>query len=81
MPSAHTAAAVAYTVAASSAAPVIAVPVGALACAVSWSRLSTGRHFPTDVAAAAALGLMIGGTVAATRRAVAVPATSVPDRS
>jgi undecaprenyl-diphosphatase len=69
MPSAHTAAAVAYAVAASSAAPAIAVPVGALACAVGWSRLSTGRHFPTDVAAAVGLGLVIGTTVAAARRA------------
>ena len=70
MPSAHTAAAVAYAVAAGSAAPVIAVPVGALACAVGWSRLSTGRHFPTDVAAAVGLGLVIGGAVAVARRHV-----------
>jgi membrane-associated phospholipid phosphatase len=68
MPSAHTAAAVAYAVAAASAAPVIAMPVGALAGAVSWSRLSTGRHFPTDVAAAVGLGLVVGGTVAALER-------------
>jgi membrane-associated phospholipid phosphatase len=70
MPSAHTAAAVAYAVAASSVAPVIAMPVGVLASAVSWSRLSTGRHFPTDVAAAVGLGLVVGGTVAAVERGV-----------
>lgn len=68
MPSAHTAAGTAYAVAAGAAAPAIAVPVGALACAVSWSRLSTGRHFPTDVVAAIGLGLMIGGSVAAMRK-------------
>jgi membrane-associated phospholipid phosphatase len=56
MPSAHTAAGVAYAVAAGAAAPAIAVPVGALACAVSWSRLSTGRHFPIDVVAEFGLG-------------------------
>ena len=68
MPSAHTAAGVAYAVAAGAAAPAIAVPVGVLAGAVSWSRLSTGRHFPTDVVAAIGLGLLIGGSVAVMRR-------------
>jgi membrane-associated phospholipid phosphatase len=68
MPSAHTAAGVAYAVAAGAAAPKVAVPVGALACAVSWSRLSMGRHFPTDVAAAIGLGLLIGGSVGVIRR-------------
>jgi undecaprenyl-diphosphatase len=68
MPSAHTAAAVAYAVAAGAAAPAVALPAGALALAVAWSRMSTGNHFPTDVAAAVALGAATGATVAVIRR-------------
>ena len=71
MPSAHTAAGVAYAVAVGAGAPLVALPVGGLASAVAWSRLSTGRHFPTDVAAAAALGVVIGGAVAVARRRTA----------
>jgi undecaprenyl-diphosphatase len=67
MPSAHTAAGVAYAVAAGASAPLVAAPLLALAGGVAWSRLSTGRHFPTDVAAAAAVGIVAGGAVVLTR--------------
>ena len=74
MPSAHTAAAVAYAIAAAARAPIVGVPLGALASAVSWSRLSTRRHFPTDVAAGAVLGLATGTAVAVvSRRAKSFP--------
>jgi membrane-associated phospholipid phosphatase len=63
MPSAHTAAGFAYATAAGLAAPVAALPLGALAAGVGWSRLSTGRHFPTDVAVAAATGIVVGAAV------------------
>ena len=60
MPSSHTAGAVAYATAASMTTPAAApVPV-ALAGLVAWSRLATGRHFPTDVAAGAAIGVAGG---------------------
>jgi membrane-associated phospholipid phosphatase len=65
MPSAHTAAAVAYATAAGVAAPALAVPLVATAGVVGWSRLATRRHFPTDVATAAAVGLATGAVVAA----------------
>jgi undecaprenyl-diphosphatase len=68
MPSAHTAAGVAYAVAAGGAAPRVAAPLGVLAVGVGWSRLAVRRHFPTDVAAGAIVGVICGGTVVLARR-------------
>jgi undecaprenyl-diphosphatase len=51
-------------VAAGAAAPAVGAPLGILALAVGWSRLATRRHFPTDVAAAVVLGVVVGATVA-----------------
>lgn len=62
MPSSHTAGAVAYATAATLAEP-SAAPVWILAALVGWSRLATGRHFPTDVAAGAAIGAISGVAV------------------
>jgi len=74
MPSAHAAAAIAYAVACGTRAPIAGIPLGVLACAVSWSRLSTRRHFPTDVAAGALLGTATGAAVAVlSRRTKALP--------
>jgi undecaprenyl-diphosphatase len=41
--------------------------LGPLACAVAYSRVHTGVHYPSDVAAGAAIG--IGSGVLATRLA------------
>ncbi|MDH6108256.1 membrane-associated phospholipid phosphatase [Kitasatospora sp. MAP12-15] len=66
-PSGHTAAAVAFATAAGSELPEVAVPLGALACVVGYSRVHTGVHYPGDVAA----GIMIGVACAAAVSAAA----------
>jgi membrane-associated phospholipid phosphatase len=55
-PSGHTASAVAFAAAVAPALPVAAVPLGLLACAVGYSRVHTGVHYPGDVVAGALLG-------------------------
>jgi membrane-associated phospholipid phosphatase len=60
MPSSQAAAAVAYATAATWQTPASALLTVPLALAVAWSRAATGRHFPTDIAAGAALGLITG---------------------
>jgi membrane-associated phospholipid phosphatase len=63
MPSSHTAGAVAYATAASLALPLAGLVVAPAAAAIAWSRTASARHFPTDVAAGAALGLAAGVAV------------------
>lgn len=63
MPSSQTAGAVAYATAASWQCPAIGLVAGPLALAIAWSRAATGRHFPNDIAAGTALGLVIGTAV------------------
>jgi undecaprenyl-diphosphatase len=60
MPSSHTAGAVAYATAATLRAPIVGPLVVPVAATVAWSRAATGRHFPTDIAAGATLGLVAG---------------------
>ncbi|SOB89064.1 phosphatase PAP2 family protein [Streptomyces sp. 1331.2] len=55
-PSGHTASATAFATAVSVVLPPAAVPLGALAVAVGYSRVHTGVHYPGDVAAGAVLG-------------------------
>lgn len=64
-PSGHTAAAVAFAVAVGSELPAAAAPLGALACAVGYSRVHTGVHYPGDVAAGMVLGVASAAIVSA----------------
>ncbi|MGW8064317.1 phosphatase PAP2 family protein [Streptomyces ziwulingensis] len=71
-PSGHTASAVAFATAVGVILPVAAVPLGALAGAVGYSRVHTGVHYPGDVAAGAVLG--IASAAVALAVAAAAPA-------
>ena len=66
-PSGHTAAAFAFATAASAELPVIAPALLPLAGAVAYSRVHTGVHYPSDVAAGMGIGIGSGiGTVITT---------------
>ncbi|MFE0461277.1 phosphatase PAP2 family protein [Kitasatospora sp. NPDC058965] len=65
LPSGHTAAAVAFAAATGSALPALAFPLGALACAVGYSRVHTGVHYPGDVAIGALIGIASAAAVSA----------------
>ncbi|MEO6502990.1 MAG: phosphatase PAP2 family protein [Jatrophihabitantaceae bacterium] len=58
-PSGHSASAAAFAVAVGFEFPELAVPIGALAGAVCFSRIFTGVHFTSDVLAGAALGATV----------------------
>jgi undecaprenyl-diphosphatase len=65
LPSGHTAAAVAFAAVTGSALPALAFPLGALACAVGYSRVHTGVHYPGDVAVGALIGVASAAVVTA----------------
>jgi undecaprenyl-diphosphatase len=66
--------------------PPLAAPLALTVAAVGWSRITTGRHFPSDVVAGIALGagcgLIAHLTVArlSTKRA-SPPAAVIPSSS
>ena len=64
-PSGHSAAAFAFATAVSAELPLLAPVLGPLALAVGYSRVHTGVHYPSDVAAGAAIGI---GSAALARR-------------
>lgn len=55
-PSGHSSSAFAFATGATLEAPYLAIPLGSLAASVAYSRIHTGVHYPTDVAAGALLG-------------------------
>ena len=63
-PSGHTASAVAFAAAVGGVLPAAAVPLGALAAAVGYSRIHTGVHYPGDVTAGALMGAALGQATA-----------------
>ena len=70
LPSSHTAAGVAYAVAAGTRAPVLAAPLGLAALIVAWSRIENRLHYPSDVLAGGILGVAVGGATAVLGRRV-----------
>lgn len=68
LPSSHTAAGMAYAVAAGVRAPALAAPLGLAAVAVAWSRMEKRLHYPSDVFAGTVLGVAVGGSTAAIAR-------------
>ncbi|WP_295033060.1 bifunctional phosphatase PAP2/diacylglycerol kinase family protein [uncultured Microbacterium sp.] len=77
-PSGHAASAAAFAAGVSAELPAAGVPLQVLAGLVGFSRVATGAHYPSDVAA----GLVLGSTVAAIGRRlvppVPTPAVSAP---
>ncbi|SEK53122.1 phosphatase PAP2 family protein [Streptacidiphilus jiangxiensis] len=69
-PSGHTASAFALATVVGAVLPVAAAPLGLLACAVGYSRVHTGVHYPGDVVAGALLGSSCGMAVLAVGRKV-----------
>jgi membrane-associated phospholipid phosphatase len=63
-PSGHSAAAFAFATGSSAELPLLAPPLLALAGAVAYSRVHTGVHYPSDVAAGALIGLGSGALAA-----------------
>ncbi|MGW4546590.1 phosphatase PAP2 family protein [Streptomyces violaceorubidus] len=79
-PSGHTAAAVAFATAVGVVLPEAAVPLGVLACAVGYSRVHTGVHYPGDVAAGAVLGVASAAAALAGAASAPVPGRTTGPR-
>lgn len=60
LPSGHSASAAAFATGVAVEHPVAAVPVGAIAAAVAFSRIYVGAHYPADVVVGAAIGAGFG---------------------
>jgi len=59
-PSGHSASAAAFAVALGDILPALRVPIRASACAVAFSRVYTGVHYPGDVLVGASVGVLVG---------------------
>ncbi|WP_035844235.1 phosphatase PAP2 family protein [Kitasatospora azatica] len=70
-PSGHTASAFALATAVGTVLPVATAPLGLLACAVGYSRIHTGVHYPGDIVAGAVLGSSCATVVLALGRHLA----------
>jgi diacylglycerol kinase family enzyme/membrane-associated phospholipid phosphatase len=80
-PSGHAASAAAFTAGVALEIPALAAPAGVLAAAVGASRVVTGAHYPSDVAAGFALGTAAGlVTLRWWPRRPAAPAAAVRPR-
>jgi YegS/Rv2252/BmrU family lipid kinase len=73
-PSGHSASAFAFAAGAILELPALAIPLGALAAAVAYSRVHTRLHYPSDVAAGAGLGIV---TALGTRRLLDTPSRNL----
>jgi membrane-associated phospholipid phosphatase len=62
-PSGHTASGFAFADAVAHTLPAAAAPLGLLACAVGYSRIHTGVHYPGDVVIGAVIGTAVGEAV------------------
>jgi membrane-associated phospholipid phosphatase len=60
LPSGHAASAAAFATGVAIELPALAPPIALVAAAVSYSRIYTGVHYPSDVAAGAAVGTSVG---------------------
>ncbi len=69
-PSGHSASAFAFAAAVGGEMPALAVPLRALAAAVSYSRVHVGVHYPGDVVVGSMIGTTIGEIAGRTARSV-----------
>jgi undecaprenyl-diphosphatase len=76
-PSGHSASAFAFATAAGGALPRASLPLHLAAAGVGWSRVHTGMHYPSDIAAGAVVGAACGWAVRRLTRHV--PLGSRPD--
>jgi diacylglycerol kinase family enzyme/membrane-associated phospholipid phosphatase len=82
MPSGHAASAAAFATAAAIEMPALAVPLGALAGAVAYSRIYNGVHYPGDVVLGGAIGAGVAvATLKVWPHTDPTPATARPVRS
>lgn len=75
-PSGHSASAAAFAVAVGDVVPALRWPLRLAASVVAFSRVYTGVHYPGDVAAGVASGVVIGRSTAAVERRIAARSTT-----